>query len=258
MDSNFIPLEQRYTTVILEDNNRNRIGQWTNVSSTGLILQLSHELNAEAPQGYYSLSASIENRLISHYFKVQKYVLPKFEITVKTPEEHSIGEEELKLEVCGKYTYGQPVPGAALVQVCRKFKQNYLHREEAPMIAPCLVETVEMSQTGCAFLILNVSTFMNSEFENNFENRLNATVTLTEEGTEFSMVKSVIITLTYEIGKVELVDLPKNFEREKVIEGRIKVTTFSGRPIPNKKVYLLEGERWSPKLLLNLTTDSNG
>ncbi|XP_053095648.1 alpha-2-macroglobulin-like isoform X2 [Pangasianodon hypophthalmus] len=258
MDSNFIPLEQRYTTVIIEDNNRNRIGQWTNVSSTGLILQLSHELNAEAPQGHYILSASIGNRLISHYFKVQKYVLPKFEITVKTPEEHSVGEEELKLEVCGKYTYGQPVPGEALVQVCRKFKQNYLHREEAKMIAPCLVETVEMSQTGCAFVILNVSTFMNSKFENNFENRLNATVTLTEEGTEFSMVKSVIITLTYQIGKVELVDLPKNFERKKVIEGRIKVTTFSGRPIPNKKVYLSEGERWSQKLLLNLTTDSNG
>lgn len=39
---------------------------------------------------------------------------------------------------------------------------------------------------------------------------------------------------------------------------QIKVTTFSGTPIPNKKVYLSEGERWSQKLLLNLTTDSNG
>ncbi|MCJ8740016.1 hypothetical protein PDJAM_G00054140, partial [Pangasius djambal] len=37
-----------------------------------------------------------------------------------------------------------------------------------------------------------------------------------------------------------------------------KVSTFGGRPIPNKKVYLSEGERRSQKLLLNLTTDSNG
>ncbi|XP_047017186.1 alpha-2-macroglobulin isoform X2 [Ictalurus punctatus] len=258
MDSNFIPLKQKYSTVILKDNNRNRIGQWTNVSSTGLILQLSHELNAEAPQGHYSLTADIENRLITHYFKVQKYVLPKFEITVKTPEKHSIGEEELKLEVCGKYTYGQPVPGTALVQVCRKFRQNYFHREDAPLISPCLVETVEMSQTGCAFLILNVSTFTSSEFEVNFEHYLNATVTLTEEGTDFSLVKSVIIELIYQIGQVELVDLPKTFERERDIEGKIKVTTFSGTPIPNKKVYLSEGEWWSKKKLLNLTTDSNG
>ncbi|MCI4385785.1 hypothetical protein PGIGA_G00054700 [Pangasianodon gigas] len=258
MDSNFIPIEQKYSTVILEDNRHNRIGQWTNVSSTGLILQLSHELNAEAPQGSYQITADTGNRLITHQFKVQKYVLPKFEITVKTPEEHSVGDEELKLEVCGKYTYGQPVPGAALVQVCRKFMQNYVHREEAPMISPCLVEKVEMSQTGCALLTLNVSTFINSEFEDNFENQLNATVTLTEEGTEFSMVKSVIIQLTFQIGKVELVALPKTFERDSVIEGKIKVTSFSGTPIPNRKVYLLEGSWWSKKILLNLTTDSNG
>lgn len=31
--------------------------------------------------------------------------------------------------------------------------------------------------------MLNVSTFMSSEFEVNFEHSLNATVTLTEEGT---------------------------------------------------------------------------
>ncbi|XP_060799859.1 alpha-2-macroglobulin-like [Neoarius graeffei] len=259
MDSTFIPIKQKYSSVILEDNHGNRIGQWTNVSSTGLILQLSHELNAEAPQGYYSLTAKIENRLITHQLKVEKYVLPKFEITIKAQEKHSIGEEELNLEVCGKYTYGQPVPGAALVQVCRKFilVQPYGHNVGAPLISPCLAETVKMNQTGCALLKLNVSAFINSEFEGNFEDKLNATVTLTEEGTELSIVKSVIIELTYQIGQVELLDLPKHFEPERVIEGKIKVTTFSGTPVPNKKVYLLEGY-WSKKILLNLTTGSNG
>ncbi|XP_034166579.2 alpha-2-macroglobulin isoform X1 [Pangasianodon hypophthalmus] len=255
MDSNFIPFEQKYSTVSLQDNHQNRIGQWTNVSSRGLILQLSHELNAEAPQGLYQLIADTGNRLITHQFKVEKHVLPKFEVTVKAPEEHSVGEEELKLEVCGKYTYGQPVAGQAVVQVCRTFWQS---SHEAPMISPCLSETVEMSQTGCAFSFINVSTFMNTEFEHNFRNQLNVTITLTEEGTDIAMVKSKTINLSFKIGKVEILDSPTNFERGKVIEGKIKVTTFSGRPIPNKKVYLSEGEQWSQKLLLNLTTDSNG
>ncbi|MCI4385788.1 hypothetical protein PGIGA_G00054780, partial [Pangasianodon gigas] len=153
-------------------NRQNRIGQWTNVSSRGLILQLSHELNAEAPQGRYQLIADTGNRLITHQFKVEKHVLPKFEVTVKAPEEHSVGEEELKLEVCGKYTYGQPVSGQAVVQVCRTFWQS---SHEAPMISPCLRETVEMSQTGCAFSFINVSTFMNTEFEHNFRNQLDVT-----------------------------------------------------------------------------------
>lgn len=56
-----------------QDNRRNRIGQWTDLSPAGLILQLSHEINAEASQGQYKLTAKIENRLISHHFKVKKY-----------------------------------------------------------------------------------------------------------------------------------------------------------------------------------------
>ncbi|XP_047663989.1 alpha-2-macroglobulin-like [Tachysurus fulvidraco] len=252
MDSNFIPLEQKYRSVILEDNHQNRIGQWMNVSSKGLILQLSHALNAEALQGQYKLTVQIEKREISHFFKVEKYVLPKFEITVNTPKEHTVVEEELKLEICGKYTYGQPVPGEALVKVCRKRMQNYnyYHWNHA-VISACMVDTVKMSQTGCVFHVLNVSTFMNSEFEDN----LHVTVTLTEEGTEFSMAKSESISITHLIGKVEFVDLPKTFERETVIEGKIKVTTYIGTPIPNKKVYLVEGD-WF--FMANLTTDSNG
>uniref|UniRef100_A0AAR2IJ51 Uncharacterized protein n=1 Tax=Pygocentrus nattereri TaxID=42514 RepID=A0AAR2IJ51_PYGNA len=135
LDANFVPLTQ-------EDNKGNRIGQWTNVSSPGLIVQLSHKLNPEAPEGQYILKANIGDKSITRHFKVKKYVLPRFEITVKRPEEQSVGEEELKIEVCGKYTYGQPVPGKALVQVCRKFKRNF--DRGAAMISPCLVETVEV------------------------------------------------------------------------------------------------------------------
>ncbi|XP_060799864.1 alpha-2-macroglobulin-like isoform X2 [Neoarius graeffei] len=215
LDSNFIPLEQKYSTVSLQDNNQNRIGQWTNVSSTGLILQLSHELNAEAPQGRYRLIADTGKRTITHNFKVEKYVLPKFEVTVKAPDQHSVDEEELKIEVCGKYTYGQPVPGQAVAQVCRKFRQSFY---AGPLITPCLSETVEISQTGCAFLIINASIFLTTEFEQKLEDQLHVTVTLKEEGTDISLEKSERIRLSFQI----------------------------------------ERERWDQKLLLNLTTGSNG
>ncbi|XP_036453897.1 alpha-2-macroglobulin-like isoform X2 [Colossoma macropomum] len=256
LDTNFVPLTQEYSILTLEDNNGNRIGQWTNVSSTGLIVQLSHKLNPEAPEGEYKLETNIGDRSITHNFKVKKYVLPRFEITMKTPEEQSVGEEELKSEVCAKYTYGQPVPGKALVQVCRKFKRNFL--QDIAMISPCLVETVEMKENGCASLVFNMSHFISSEFEQHLKDSLDATVTVTEEGTDISMEKSESIKITYEIGKAEFLDLPKNFERDTIIEGKIKMSTFSGKPVPNKNVYLLEGHRWSPTLLQNLTTDING
>uniref|UniRef100_A0A4W4F4K1 Alpha-macroglobulin receptor-binding domain-containing protein n=1 Tax=Electrophorus electricus TaxID=8005 RepID=A0A4W4F4K1_ELEEL len=239
MDSNFVPLEQKVRGV--SDNNNNRIGQWINVSSSGLILQLSHKLNSEAPQGLYKLKANIGNRLTEHHFKVQKYVLPKFEITVKAPEQQSVGEEELKLEICGKYTYGQPVSGKALVQVCRSF-WTYTYYEDVCMLS-CfekysLTNEILLSRTGCAFPSFNISTFMNTEMESSLQDSLAVSATVTEEGTAISMVKSENIQLTFQIGKVEFLDLPKTFERGTILEGKIKLTNFSGRVIPNKMVYL--------------------
>uniref|UniRef100_A0A3B4E5C7 Alpha-2-macroglobulin-like n=1 Tax=Pygocentrus nattereri TaxID=42514 RepID=A0A3B4E5C7_PYGNA len=182
MDKHFIPLKK-------EDNKGNRIGQWTNVSSTGLIVQLSHELNPEASEGEYLLEAYIGDRSFTHYFEVKKY---------------------------GKYTYGQPVPGKARVEVCRKFIQYY---HDVPKISPCQEETVQVY---------------------------------------ISVIKSKHVMLTYQVGKAEFLDLPKNFEQDTVIEGKIKVTTFSGKPIPDKKVYLFRGHLWSSELFQNLTTDING
>ncbi|XP_046718468.1 alpha-2-macroglobulin-like isoform X2 [Silurus meridionalis] len=121
------------------------------------------------------------------------------------------------------------------------------------MTAPCMDTRVKMSKTGCALYILNVPNFINLN-----DNCLAVNITVTEEGTELSIVKSEIIALTYQIGKVEFVDLPKHFEREKVIEGSVNVTTFSGAPIPNKKVYLSKIEHWSQRVLLILTSDRNG
>uniref|UniRef100_A0A8C1NSJ3 Uncharacterized protein n=1 Tax=Cyprinus carpio TaxID=7962 RepID=A0A8C1NSJ3_CYPCA len=58
VDTNFAPLDQ-------QDSQENRIGQWTNVSSTRWILQRSYELNPEARQGVYRLRAYIGERMIS-------------------------------------------------------------------------------------------------------------------------------------------------------------------------------------------------
>ncbi|XP_051718032.1 alpha-2-macroglobulin-like isoform X3 [Ctenopharyngodon idella] len=254
MDTNFAPLDQQYSTVILEDSRGNRIGQWTNVSSTRWILQRSYELNPEARQGMYKLKAFISDRMISHNFEVKKYVLPKFEVTVKSPNEVSVEEEELIIEVCGKYTYGQPVPGKSWVKVCRNTLSYQAHHTN-PV---CLEETIKIKKTGCAIHTLDASVFFNATLNDSLENSLRVEAMVTEEGTEITMTKSESVSLTYEIGKVTFTDLPKTYEHGSVIEGKIKLSNFKGAPIRNKEVYLMEGHTWSPKLLLNLTTDSDG
>ncbi|KAG1932691.1 alpha-2-macroglobulin-like [Pimephales promelas] len=253
MDTKFAPLDQQYSKVILEDSKGNRIGQWTNVSSTKWILERSYELNPEACQGIYKLKAFIGDRMISHDFEVKKYVLPKFEVTVQSPNQLNVEDEELIIEVCGKYTYGQPVPGKSCVKVCPNLA---LYITPISLESLCLKETIEIKKTGCAIHTLNASAILvNKPFP---IKSLSVDVMVTEEGTEITMTKHESISLTYEICKVTFTDLPKTYEHGSVIEGQIKVSNWKGAPIKNKKVYLKEGYFWSSKPLLNLITDSGG
>uniref|UniRef100_A0A672Q782 Alpha-2-macroglobulin-like n=1 Tax=Sinocyclocheilus grahami TaxID=75366 RepID=A0A672Q782_SINGR len=263
VDTNFAPLDQQLTVTkylncvfgIKQDSQDNRIGQWTNVSSTRWILQRSYDLNPEARQGVYRLRVYIGERMISHGFEVKKYVLPKFEVIVQSPDKVSVDEEELLIEVCGKYTYGQPVPGKSWVKVCRDILHYIQTYDSNPV---CLEETTEIKKTGCAIHTLDASVFFNSTLKYNLQNSLRVEAMVTEEETEITMTKYKSLSLTYEIGKVTLTDLPKTYEHGSVIEGKIKLSNFKDAPIQNKEVYLFEGETWSSKLLLNLTTDSDG
>ncbi|ROL45443.1 Alpha-2-macroglobulin [Anabarilius grahami] len=227
MDAKFVPLDQM-------DNNNNRIGQWTNVSSTGWILQLSHELNPEAQTGMYTLRAFIGDRTVSQVFEVKKYVLPKFDVTINASQTYSVADVGLKVEACAKYTYGQPVPGQALVEVCR---DPFPYVEVPGVTRQCLRKTMTMNATGCASLTVDTSVFFNTKFENSLQDLFVVTVKVTEEGTDVVMSKSATVSITFEVGK-------------------ITVSRFDGTPVANKAVYLLDGN--SNKLLLNLTTNQNG
>ncbi|XP_048013066.1 pregnancy zone protein-like isoform X2 [Megalobrama amblycephala] len=251
MDAKFVPLDQMYNLVVVEDNKNNRIGQWTNVSSTGWILQLSHELNPEAQIGMYTLKAFIGDRMISQVFEVKKYVLPKFDVTVNSSQTYSVADVGLKIEACAKYTYGQPVPGQALVEVCR---------DPFPYVPGvtrlCLSKTAKMNATGCASITIDTSVFFNTKFENSLQDLFVVSANVTEEGTDVVMSKSATVSITFEVGKVTFVDLPNYFEPGTAINGKITASRFDGTPVANKAVYLLDGN--GNKLLLNLTTNQNG
>ncbi|KAL1279110.1 hypothetical protein QQF64_025783 [Cirrhinus molitorella] len=255
MDAKFVPLDQMYGLVMVEDYNGNRINQWTNVSSTRWILQLSHQLNSEAQVGMYSLRAFIGERMISQVFEVKKYVLPKFSVTETVPQMHSVGDVGLKVEACAKYTYGQPVPGQAFVQVCR---EPFPYSVVPGLSCVCVCVCVCMNDAGCASLTISTSVFFNTKFENNLQDSFLINVNVTEEGTYVVMSKSTTVSITFEVGKVTFLDLPNFFDSGSVINGNILATYFNGTPIARKAVYLLDGSQWPNKLLLNLTTNQNG
>uniref|UniRef100_A0A671RI67 Alpha-macroglobulin receptor-binding domain-containing protein n=1 Tax=Sinocyclocheilus anshuiensis TaxID=1608454 RepID=A0A671RI67_9TELE len=231
MDRNFVPFDQK-------DNQNNRIGQWKNISSTRWILQLSHELNPEARQGIYKLMAYIGERAITHYFEVKKYVLPKFEITMKAPKEITFGDSDMNMEVCGKYTFGKPVAGKARVEVCR---EHLRYISQTDLISPCLVETTEMSAMGCASFTLDTLAFFNSTNDRFLKEHLTVKVNVTEEGTENTMEKSETISLTYEIGKAMFTELPKIYEHGSIIQGKSDFFFLPALSLYATKVFSSDG-----------------
>uniref|UniRef100_A0A667Z6B7 Alpha-2-macroglobulin bait region domain-containing protein n=1 Tax=Myripristis murdjan TaxID=586833 RepID=A0A667Z6B7_9TELE len=236
MDTKFRPSNEL-------DSSRNRIGQWLNTSSNGKIVQLSYSLSSEAPEGGYQVIVSIAERKIYHRFKVEKYVLPKFDVKIKAPEEISIVQEEVEAEICGKYTYGQPVPANVHFEVCRPLQRHHM--------------SFTTEKTGCATFTFKMSTFTRLD-QKVLTDKLYLKAKVEEEGTGIIRTQGQTISLSYIVGKLSFIDTPKLYEQGSVVEGKVKAVHFNEAPIPDYSVYLFEGNRWSARRLQNLTTDRNG
>ncbi|XP_010869581.3 alpha-2-macroglobulin [Esox lucius] len=249
LDINFTPLNELYS-VELEDVNGNRIGQWLNTTSRGNILQLSHPLNSEAPEGKYTITFWIDGERHYRNFQVQQYVLPKIQIECYLGNWISAGQEEYKVKVCAKYTDGQPVMGKAEVELCRPMGGLFSEISQKH----CHKETVEMDQTGCVSHVFNLSTFLD-ESKKMFSDVFVFNTKVVEQGTGITRDEKMHIQLFYSIGRLSFLDTPRTFKPGSIVEGKIKAVHFNDTPISNMSVYLL---KWSSEHLPNLTTDIHG
>uniref|UniRef100_A0A8P4K8M8 Alpha-2-macroglobulin n=1 Tax=Dicentrarchus labrax TaxID=13489 RepID=A0A8P4K8M8_DICLA len=218
--------------------NINRIGQWLNQTSNGKILQLSYSLNSEAREGSYSVIVSIGESKLYHSFKVEKYVLPKFDVKIDSSDESNI-----------EYTYGQPVPGSVNVKVCRPL-QRYFYG--TPVI------TTE-HPGGVPEFISPFSTYRRlqcCEFKQCGVDSCNIEASFTG----ISHPQEKRITISYVVGKLSFIDTPKIYDRGSNVEGKasVKAVYYNNTPIADMPVYLFKGNSWSSRRLQNLTTNSDG
>nr|XP_057935129.1 alpha-2-macroglobulin-like isoform X2 [Doryrhamphus excisus] len=262
MDSKFRPASQEYQTILIEDSHGNRIGQWLNQTSQGKILQLSHSLNSEAQEGSYQVIVSADEMKIYHNFKVEKYVLPKFDVTIEGPAKATIVEEDLIFDVCAQYTYGQPVPGRVAFKVCRPF-HSYIYssvdgRDAPPELEPpCYEDKKQTDKTGCARFTVKLSTFTKID-QKAVQDALEVQAEVKETGTDITRISLSRTPISYVIGKLSFVETDKIYEEGTTVQGKVKAVHYNNTPIANMDVHLLEGQNWMARLLKNLTTDSDG
>uniref|UniRef100_A0A096LYA9 Alpha-2-macroglobulin bait region domain-containing protein n=1 Tax=Poecilia formosa TaxID=48698 RepID=A0A096LYA9_POEFO len=250
MDTKFRPASQLYTIIKLEDPNNNRIGQWLNETSNSKILQLSYPLNSEAQEGSYKIIVSAGENKIQHNFKVEKYVLPKFDVTINVKEEVSVGQEGIEAKVCGKYTYGQPVPGSVTVKMCRPFYDSTPKSQRKKPL--CDIQTQKADKTGCSTFEFQMSIFTRGD-RLELQHKLDVIATVEEEGTGTSLSQVKQIRISYVIGKLSFVDGDTVLYFQQV-----KAVHYNDTPMSHQSLYLFRGGNWPPHVLPKLTTDIHG
>ncbi|XP_026544384.1 pregnancy zone protein-like [Notechis scutatus] len=222
----------------VQDPKRNRLFQWTDVDLNGGLVQLEFPLASEPALGAYKVVVVQKDsgRKIQHSFTVGEYVLPKFEVVVKSPSVISILDNELEVTACGKYTYGKPVPGLVSIRVCREFSQfrSSCYGEESKAV--CEEFSGEADIHGCFSHTVDLKIFQLKR--GGFRMEIITEGTITEEGTEVVLTGSGTTQITSVISAVSFENVDNYYKPGLPLSGELKLEDGRRNPISNKTIKL--------------------
>ncbi|NXG23880.1 OVOS protein, partial [Grallaria varia] len=258
LDTQFRPVQETvsFATSVsstVQDPERNKIFQWLEVSSKHGIVQLSFPLIPEPILGSYHIIVETKSgEKENHHFRVEEYVLPKFEVTTTGPKRISFFDEEVSVKVCASYTYGQPVEGNAQINVCQW--RFYRPRCEQNQKNTCEAVTGRLGKDGCLNTVISVKKFQLYRSYVRTYASLNIESTVTENGTGIQMKGYDYVAVNQDNDQMRFRNMDPYYKRGIPYNGEITVTNMDGEPVANKTVLLELNEEY----LGRYTTNKNG
>ncbi|XP_070557715.1 alpha-2-macroglobulin-like isoform X2 [Ptychodera flava] len=122
----FKPYPSMLSTVWIENPTGVRLIQWSNVTTEDGLVEFEFGLSEEPELGIWKIKSHMEGKTTEQTFEVAEYVLPKFEVFVKSPPYIIKTDKNFSVEICGRYTYGKPVQGTVLGDIC---DSSYFRRD---------------------------------------------------------------------------------------------------------------------------------
>ncbi|XP_043736825.1 alpha-2-macroglobulin-like protein 1 isoform X2 [Cervus elaphus] len=254
LTSTFVPVNDQYSIVELQDPNNNRIAQWLNVVPNQGIVDLSFQLAPEATLGTYSVAVGDGKTFGT--FSVEEYVLPKFKVEVVEPKQLSVAEDSFLVKVCCRYTYGKPMQGVAHVSVCQKpYIYRYLDPEREHLPDRCKNVSGQIDKTGCISTSVAMSMFNLTGYF--YRQDINIMATMVEEGTGVEANTTQDIYISSQMGSMTFEDTNDYYYPNFPFSGKIRVKGHDGSLLQYHSVYLvIRGENGNVNQIL--TTDNNG
>uniref|UniRef100_A0A671E1W3 Alpha-2-macroglobulin n=1 Tax=Rhinolophus ferrumequinum TaxID=59479 RepID=A0A671E1W3_RHIFE len=254
VDVNFHPLNETFPVVYIENPKRNRIFQWQTLKLQGGLSQLSFPLSEEPSLGPYKVMLEKESgEKIEHSFEVNEYVLPKFEVQLKMPKTIGFLDETFVVSVCGRYTYGKPVPGLVTINVCRKYVQYYstCHGKHSQSI--CEESSQQADDKGCFTQLVKTKLFQLKH--QGYDMTIKVEAKVREEGTGLELTGHGSCEITNTLSKLKFTKVDSHYRRGLPFFGQVRLVDGKGVPMPNKLIYITASEANYDS---NATTDEHG
>uniref|UniRef100_F7ICV0 Alpha-2-macroglobulin like 1 n=1 Tax=Callithrix jacchus TaxID=9483 RepID=F7ICV0_CALJA len=236
LDSDFVPVNDKYSMVELQDPNSNRIAQWLEVVPEQGIVDLSFQLAPEAMLGTYTVAVA-EGKTFGT-FSVEEYVLPKFKVEVVEPKELSTVQESFLVKICSRYTYGKPMLGTVQVSVCQKAHTYWYREVEREQLSDkCRNLSGQTDKTGCFSAPVDMATFNLTGYA--YSHEINIVATVVEEGTGVEANATQSVYISPEMGSMTFEDTNDFYHPNFPFSGKISVRGHDDSLLKNHLVFLV-------------------
>uniref|UniRef100_A0A452GNL3 Alpha-2-macroglobulin bait region domain-containing protein n=1 Tax=Gopherus agassizii TaxID=38772 RepID=A0A452GNL3_9SAUR len=232
----------------------NHVYQWREVELNVGLTQLSFPLTSEPIQGTYNVVVQKESGTkLQHPFTVEEYVLPKYEVSVKLPKKITIQDEELKVAICGLYTYGTPVPGLVNVRVCRRFSQSRSRCYGKEAEAVCEEFTRQVNVRGCVSNVVKTKIFQLKR--KGYKMKIEVQGKITEEGTGVELTGTGSSEITDTMSKISFEQVDSHYKPGMPFFGQVKLVDGTDAPMANETIRIsIGGNKYED----NYTTNEEG
>ncbi|KAL3865378.1 hypothetical protein ACJMK2_042770, partial [Sinanodonta woodiana] len=255
MDYRLLPLTDLFELITIDNPGGVRVMQWKNVDASKGLVSLEMKLSDDPVLGTWNIKVHGADETIQS-FKVEEYVLPKFEVKITPPKYLLPTTKSIMGKVCADYTYGQPVKGSLTMKVCfgPEYYPSY-YREQ-----PC-VDIIETNFDGCHLFSISPSQLKLGKqgYPTWGSLKISATVRETATGIELNGT-STGPPLTNDPLKIDITDESDGYFKPGFpYKGKVSVTLPDGNPASNE-VIRIKAEKYSLQYYWSreFTTDSSG
>eukprot|EP00794_Sanderia_malayensis_P010198 gene10198-11246_t len=245
---NLKPAIGKVSEIAVENPSGSRIVQWKDEVLDEGFISLDLTLSKKPVLGTWKITAKYQGVSTSQQIKVDRYVLPKFEVKFEGPSFVHYKNTKFSSRICARYTYGKKVVGKLTATYCYAYKRIYSYVASALWITLCDKGTVHELRTnntplhdietngwidGCTDVDVAFNMGKTKIYSWNHLIKMHASVTESATGVTLNGTRNA--TLVYRELKMNFVETTQ-FKPGFKFTTKLLIKDHDGMPALNKKV----------------------